>query len=136
MTFIIPMNSSVITVIEDFRPVLQDIVKYKPFGGVYYLNLRDGTVTDRRFNSLVTWRRPRAHIPCEKMYTIDKSQLKDTILERYNRIVQMLEEAQEHIEYEYKYDRDVTYTEYVLDMNRVIAELNQMEDKIDAMKST
>ena len=137
MTFIIPMNSSVITVIEDYRPTLQDIVKHEPHGGVYYMNLRNGTVRDRRGREIVTWDIPRVDIPTEKMYTINKTGLKYTILERYNRILKVLKDEQDCIEYDYHYDRDVSnHAVYIHDLNKTLAEINQLNDAIEAMKST
>ena len=137
MTFIIPMNSSVVTVIEDFRPTLQDIVKHEPHSGVYYMNLRNGTVRDRREGEIVSWDLPREDIPTEKMYTINKTGLKYTILERYNRILNVLKDEQECIEYDYHYDRDVSnHAVYIHDLNVVDIKINHLNDTIDAMKST
>lgn len=132
MTFIIPMDSSVVTVIEDFRPSFKNIVKYKPHGGVYYINLRDGSITDRRGDGLVAWRRPRDNVPREKMYTIPKSKLKSHIQSRLHDIIDELYKWLDDIKYEYENDRDVTRSEYVRETRMVDKKLDAVTDMLES----
>ncbi len=141
-TFIIPMNSNTVTVVEDCRPTLQDIVNTPASGSYYRINLRDNSVIHgHRSGDLRRWREfgtPGATQRFrDKTYSISKDLIRNICIQTFQDSIQCCKSCIDGIWDEYDHDRrchiyDMSYEQTVREIGELEQDIKKLEDKIVA----